>query len=97
MAAWPGVRGQLRSVHCWFFPLPQLYSWILVPFAVLALTASRHSPDCTPLIVPLELRFHCWLVPPLQSQMMMAVPLVVPLPDASRHLFPYTISCLLDV
>ena len=55
--------------------------------------ASRHSPDWTPVMVPLELRFHCWLAWPLQSQMMTAVPLLVPWPLASRHLLPYTVSC----
>src|SRR3954466_13092470 len=70
---------------------------IFVPFAVPAALASRHSPDCTPVIVPFEFTFHCWLVWPLQSQMMTAVPLVVPLPFASRHLLPYTVSCLLEV
>src|SRR3954466_15559524 len=66
---------------------------IFVPFAVAAPFASTHSPDCTPAMLPLLLRFHCWLVWPLQSQMITAVPLVVPLPDASRHL-PSTVSCL---
>src|SRR5512142_3115754 len=70
---------------------------IFVPLAVPCPLASTHRPDCTPVIVPLELRFHCWLVWPLQSQMMTAVPLVVPRPLASRHLLPYTVSCLLEV
>src|SRR6185312_846736 len=70
---------------------------ILVPLAVAAPLASRHRPDCTPVIVPLALRFHCWLVCPLQSQMIAAVPLLVPWPLASRHLLPYTCSCLLEV
>ncbi len=69
----------------------------LVPLAVAAPLASRHSPDCTPVMVPLALTFHCWLVWPLQSQMMTAVPLVVPRPYASRHLLPYTVSWLPDV
>ena len=68
-----------------------------MPLAVPAPLASRHSPDCTPVMVPLALTFHCWLVWPLQSQMITAVPLVVPWPLASRHLLPYTCSCLLDV
>ena len=70
---------------------------ILVPLAVPAPLASRHSPDCTPVMVPLALTFHCWLVWPLQSQMITAVPLAVPRPVASRHLLPYTCSCLLEV
>jgi hypothetical protein len=61
---------------------------ILVPLAVAAPSASRHSPDWTPVMVPLELTFHCWLVWPLQSQIMTAVPLVVPWLLASRHLLP---------
>src|SRR5205085_10639238 len=70
---------------------------IFVPLAVAAPLASTHRPDCTPVMVPLELRFHCWLVWPLQSQMITVVPLVVPRPLASRHLLPYTCSCWLDV
>src|SRR5688572_2893014 len=69
----------------------------LVPFAVPAALASRHSPDWTPVMVPLALMFHCWLAWPLQSQMITAVPLVVPCPLASRHLVPYTCNCLLAV
>src|SRR5689334_7726894 len=69
----------------------------LVPFAVPALLASRHSPDWTPVMVPLALMVHCWLVPLWQSQMMTWVPLVVPWPLASRHLLPYTCSCLAAV
>src|SRR4051794_36731817 len=69
----------------------------LVPLAVLALVASRHSPDCWPVMVPFELTFHCWLVWPLQSQMITVVPLVVPLAFASRHLLPYTWSCRAEV
>ena len=42
---------------------------IFVPLAVPAPLASRHSPDWTPVMVPLALTFHCWLVWPLQSQM----------------------------
>src|SRR6476469_8461127 len=83
--------------HCWL-PWPLQDQRIsLVPLAVPAALASRHSPDCTPVMVPLSLMFHCWLVWPLQSQMITVVPLVVPCPLASRHLLPYTISCLLVV
>src|SRR5690348_14593032 len=50
-----GTGRQVRRLHCWLEPPQQLYSWIFVPLAVLALAASRHSPDWTPLMVPLEL------------------------------------------
>src|SRR4051812_32124846 len=70
---------------------------IFVPLAVPAPLASRQSPDCTPVIVPLALTFHCWFVCPLQSQMITWVPLVVPRPEASRHLLPYTCRALPDV
>jgi len=59
---------------------------ILVPFAVAALSASRHSPDCAPVMVPLALTFHCWFAWPLHDQMITWVPFAVPWPDASRHL-----------
>ena len=75
----------------------ELYSSIFVPLAVLAFAASRHNPDCTPVMVPLELTFHCWFGCPLQLQMITAVPLLVPLPLASRHMLPYTCSCLPEV
>src|SRR4051812_9931521 len=83
--------------HCWLLPPLQDHRISLVPLAVAAALASRHSPDCTPVIVPLELKFHCWLVCPLQSQMMTCVPLVVPRPLASRHLLPNICSWLPDV
>src|SRR5689334_4319684 len=76
-AAGRAVR-QLRRLHCWLAPPLQDQRMIFVPLAVPAALASRQSPDCTPVMVPLALRFHCWLVCPLQSQMMTAVPLVVP-------------------
>src|SRR6185369_12205101 len=75
-------------VHCWLVPPLQVQRMILVPLAVAAPLASTQSPDWTPVMVPLVLRFHCWLVWPLQSQMMTVVPLVVPRPLASRHLLP---------
>src|SRR5437764_15324716 len=84
-------------VHCWLLWPVQAQSSTRAPLAVEAPVTSRHSPDCTPVMVPLELTFHCWLVWPLQSQMITVVPLVVPFPLASRHLLPYTVSCLLDV
>src|SRR3954469_4672392 len=84
-------------LHCWFAPPLQLHRISFVPLAVAAPLASRHSPDCTPVTVPFELKFHCWLVWPLQSQMITWVPLLVPRPLASRHLLPYTCSCWLDV
>src|SRR3954454_21155561 len=81
-----GTAGsQLRRLHCWFAPPLHDQRMIFVPFAVAALLASTHSPDCVPVMVPLELRFHCWLACPLQSQMITAVPLLVPCPLASRH------------
>src|SRR5689334_15532370 len=86
--------GGVPWVHCWLaWPL-QAHRMIRVPLAVPAALASTHSPDWTPVMVPLSLTFHCWLGWPLQSQMMTAVPLVVPRPLASRHLDPYTVSCL---
>src|SRR5919197_3468552 len=92
----PGAgAGQARRLPCWLAPPLQDHRMITVPLAVPAPLASRHNPDCTPVMVPLALTFHCWLVWPLQSQMMAAVPLVVPCPLASRHLLPYTCSCLL--
>src|SRR5690242_2429970 len=53
--------GQLRRLHCWLEPPLQDHRMIFVPLAVAAPVASRHSPDCTPVIVPLALMFHCWL------------------------------------
>src|SRR5437870_5472136 len=73
------------SVHCWLLWPLQPKSWTLAPSAVEAPVTSRHSPDWTPVTVPLELRFHCWLVCPLHGQMITGVPLVVPRPEASRH------------
>src|SRR4051812_35698791 len=84
-------------VHCWLVALLQVQRMILVPLVVAAALASRHRPDCTPVMVPPELMFHCWLVWPLQSQMMTWVPLVVPRALASRHLVPKICSCLLVV
>src|SRR5678815_2053527 len=83
-----------RSDHCWLVPEPQAHRMMFVPLAVPRPLASRHRPDCTPVMVPLALTFHCWLACPLQSQMMTAVPFVVPAWLASRHLLPYTTSCL---
>ena len=84
-------------LHCWLVCPLQDQRMIRVPLAVAAPLASRHSPDCTPVTVPLALTFHCWLVCPWQSQMITSVPLVVPWPLASRHLPPYTVSCRPDV
>jgi hypothetical protein len=58
----------------------QVHRSISAPSVVLAPDTSRHSPDCTPVMVPLELTFHCWLVPPLQGQICTLVPGVVPWP-----------------
>ena len=55
--------------------------------AELAPVTSRHSPDCTPVTVPLALTFHCWLAWPLQGQTITFVPAVVPRPEASRHIW----------
>src|SRR5690242_16984600 len=100
-AHWPAPRrggsNYYRRDHCWLLPPLQAHRISLVPLAVPAPLASRHRPDCTPVMVPLELTFHCWFVWPLQSQMITVVPLVVPLPLASRHLFPYTCSALPEV
>ena len=52
---------QLRRLHCWLLPPLQVQMMIFVPFAVAAPLASTHLPDCTPVMVPLELTFHCWL------------------------------------
>src|SRR5918995_7069095 len=89
-----GGGGVVGEFHCWFAPPWQDQRMILVPLAAPAPLASRHSPDCAPVMVPLALTFHCWLAWPLQSQMMTAVPLLVPCPLASRHLVPYTVNCL---
>ncbi len=83
-----GVDVPDRPVHCWLVPDQQEYSWILVRLVVAAPTASRHSPDWTPAIVPLVLTFHCWAALPSQSSMTTAVPLPVPLARALRHLLP---------
>jgi hypothetical protein len=66
--------------HCWLLWPWQAQRMIFVPFAVPAPLTSRHSPDWTPVIVPLALTFHCWFGWPLQSQTMTAVPLAVPCP-----------------
>ena len=52
---------------------------------MLAPVTSRQSPDCTPVMVPLELMFQRWLDWPLQDQVITLVPFVVPWPLASRH------------
>jgi hypothetical protein len=75
-------------LHCWLVPPWQDHRMSFVPLAVAAPSASRHSPDGWPVMVPLSLRFHCWLAWPLQSQMITWVPLAVPFPLASRHLPP---------
>src|SRR5215471_10062948 len=83
-----GRTSDQRMVHCWLLCPLHVHRMSLVPFTVPLLLASRHSPDCTPVIVPLALTVHCWLAWPLQSQMITAVPLVVPWLFASRHLAP---------
>src|SRR5659263_218934 len=62
-----GARCQLRRVHCWLAPPLHAQRMIFVPFAVAPPVASRHSPDCTPVMVPLALRFHCWLAVPRRT------------------------------
>src|SRR5689334_16582441 len=49
------------SAHCWLPPPVQVQSWTLVPLAVPAPETSRHSPDWTPVMVPLAFTVHCWL------------------------------------
>src|SRR3954471_13892550 len=83
LVGWPKYM-----MHFWLSPPLQNHRMTVVPFAVPAPLASRHSPDCAPVMVPLALTFHCWLGWPLQSQMMTLVPLAVPWPLASRHLAP---------
>ena len=56
--------GQLL-VHFWLVVPVQDHSWTFVPLAVPKLLASRHRPDCTPVMVPSALTFHCWLVLPV--------------------------------
>src|SRR5690242_8768880 len=64
-------------VHCWLdWPL-HVHSSMRAPLAVLAPVTSRHSPDCTPVMVPLELSCHCWFAPPLHDQISTFVPGVV--------------------
>jgi hypothetical protein len=75
-------------VQCWFDPPLQVQMSTRVPLAVPAPVTSRHSPDPTPVMVPLLLRVHCWLVPPLQSQMSTLLPGEVAAPATSRHLLP---------
>src|SRR4051794_28002257 len=92
-----GGGGVADWLHFWLAPPLQLQRMSFVPLAVPAPWASRHRPDCTPVMVPFALTFHCWLVWLLQSQMITCVPLVVPRPFASRHLLPYTWNCLASV
>src|SRR3954467_170214 len=80
--------------HCWFAPPWHAQRFTFVPLAVPAPLASRHSPDCTPVMVPLALTFHCWLAWPLQDHTITWVPLLVPAPLASRQMFPEPCSCL---
>jgi hypothetical protein len=74
----PNGVGQVRRLHCWLAPPLHDQRTSFVPLAVAAPVASRHNPDCTPVIVPLAFTVYCWLACPLQSQMMTAVPLLVP-------------------
>ncbi len=84
-----GVEGPVRPVHFWLLPPDQqVYSWILVPLAVPAPTASRQSPDRTSEIEPSASRFHCWSALLSQSPMTTAVPLAAPLPLGARHFLP---------
>lgn len=57
-AAVTGDRIQ-RSDHRWLVPEPHAHRISFVPLAVPRPFASRHRPDCTPVIVPLALTFHC--------------------------------------
>lgn len=56
----PNVAGYERRLQLWLLWLLQDQMMIFVPFAVLFPLASRHLPDCTPVMVPLEFTFHCW-------------------------------------
>src|SRR5690349_2984789 len=87
-----GCTGFQRMVHRWFEPPAQVHRSTLVPLAVAPDSASRHSPDWAPAIVPFALTFHRWAAPSVQSEMTALVPLDVPPPSAPRHLVPYTRS-----
>ena len=45
------ISGQLRTLHRWFAPPLHDQRRSFVPFAVAAPLASRHSPDCAPVMV----------------------------------------------
>src|SRR2546423_15598502 len=62
-------------VHCWLLPPLHDQSSTRVPLAVPAPVTSRHRPDWTPVIVPLELKVHCWFVWPLQARTVALGPL----------------------
>ena len=49
------------AAHCWLEPPLQVHSSTGAPLAVPAPVTSRHSPDWTPVMVPLALTCHCWL------------------------------------
>lgn len=59
---WRRGRGAHPSLHRWLLPPLQVHSWARVPSAPAAPVTSRHRPDWTPVIVPLEFSVHCWLV-----------------------------------
>ena len=69
----PGTVGAVVSavrsdvVQLWFVWPLQVHIPTTVPFAVPRPVTSRHSPDCTPTIVPLVCSRHFWLAPPLQG------------------------------
>src|SRR3954454_15809437 len=69
-----GIPDVLVRVHFWLLPPLQVHSSIGVPAAVPLPVASRHRPDCTPMIVPSALTRHCWFAPPLQLQISTLVP-----------------------
>src|ERR1700679_1274032 len=85
------ARSQPR-VHCRLLPPLQVRSSTRAPLAVDFPVTSRHRPDCSPVIVPLELRFHSWFAPPVQCQISWSVPRVVVEPVSSRHL-PAPTAC----
>ena len=84
-------RQVMWEIHCWLLPPLQVHSSTRAPSAVDAPVTSRHSPDCAPVIVPLELKFHCWLACPLHDQTMITsgLPVIPPGPMPSAEITSY--------
>src|SRR5690242_4915257 len=59
------LSDQLRRLQRWLDPPLHDQRMIFVPLAVAAPFASRHSPDCAPVMVPAALTLHCWFAWPL--------------------------------